>query len=137
MNALQYYVYPNGAQIGGFSGPHEPPLGGLAVSPPPEHADQPWLFPGWGPSPGLAVERETQWRANQMPVARENVTAIEFGDASIPGTAGEWKAFWLALRAWVGGAPGYPASKYRPTAPQGDSDGSERIEDGGTPRVPG
>ena len=62
-------------------------------------------------------EFELSWRATQMPIARDNVTAIEFGDDSIPGTAEDWKAYWLALRAWVDGTEGYPDSTHRPVEP--------------------
>lgn len=61
---------------------------------------------------------ESEWRATQMPIARENVIAIEFGDESIPGTAVDWKAYWLALRSWVDGAEGYPDSANRPVSPK-------------------
>ena len=60
---------------------------------------------------------EVLWRASQMPIARENVTSIEFGDDQIPGTAAEWKTYWLALRGWVEGAEGYPDSTHRPIKP--------------------
>ena len=60
---------------------------------------------------------ENDWRETEMSIARENVTAIEFGDHSIPGTAADWKAYWLALRAWTEGAEGYPDSTHRPVEP--------------------
>ncbi|MBK5541493.1 hypothetical protein JFV28_20510 [Pseudomonas sp. TH05] len=60
---------------------------------------------------------EDVWRAIEMPIARENVTAIEFGDDQIPGTAADWKAYWLALRAWTESAEGYPDSTHRPLKP--------------------
>lgn len=60
---------------------------------------------------------EDAWRAIEMPIARENVTAIEFGDGQIPGTAAQWKAYWLALRAWIEGADGYPDATHRPLKP--------------------
>ena len=60
---------------------------------------------------------EDAWRAIEMPIARENVTAIEFGDDQIPGTAADWKAYWLALRAWTEGAEGYPDATLRPLKP--------------------
>lgn len=60
---------------------------------------------------------EDNWRNAEMPIAQENVTAIEFGDDQIPGTAADWKAYWLALRAWTKGAEGYPDSTHRPVEP--------------------
>ena len=69
------------------------------------------------PTTAQLAEIESSWRATQMPIARENVTAIEFGDDSIPGTAADWKAYWLALRAWIDGADGYPDSTHRPVEP--------------------
>lgn len=66
---------------------------------------------------GVAAKIEDEWRAAEMPIARENVTAIEFGDDTIPGTAAQWKAYWLALRAWTEGAEGYPDATHRPVQP--------------------
>lgn len=65
----------------------------------------------------LAERIEEDWRATEMPIARENVTAIEFGDDQIHGTAADWKAYWLALRAWTEGAEGYPDATHRPVQP--------------------
>lgn len=65
----------------------------------------------------VAAKIEGDWRASEMPVARENVIAIEFGDNSVPGTSAQWKAYWLALRAWLEGAEGYPDSTRRPLKP--------------------
>jgi len=75
----------------------------------------------WGVSETLRWGKlaliEDAWRAIEMPIARENVTAIEFGDDQIPGTAADWKAYWLALRAWTESAEGYPDSTHRPLKP--------------------
>lgn len=60
---------------------------------------------------------EEQWRELQMPIAKNNVTAIEFGEGGIPGTAAQWKAYWLALRKWAADNPDFPDSSKRPVAP--------------------
>lgn len=113
---MKYYIDVNGTYLGGWD--DNPPGDSVEVeAPPPSNADQPWLFPGWGPSPGQLRKVEDDWRAIEMPIARENVTAIEFGDDKIPGTAAQWKAYWLALRAWVEGAEGYPDATQRPLKP--------------------
>lgn len=73
-----------------------------------------------GPPPDLPAYdelAEQAWRTDEMAVALENVTAIDCGDESIPGTATDWKAYWLALRAWKEGAAGYPQSEQRPVRP--------------------
>lgn len=64
-----------------------------------------------------AATTESEWRAAEMQAAQQTVTAIEFGDDSSPGTAADWKAYWLALRAWKEGAEGWPDSAHRPMRP--------------------
>lgn len=114
----KYFINSDGRFVGAFGEGAEPPAGVIEVeSPPPIHADQPWRFPGWGPSPSHTRKVEDEWRTAEMPIARENVTAIEFGDDSIPGKSADWKAYWLALRAWVVGADGYPDPTRRPIKP--------------------
>jgi len=113
---MKFYIDENGKYLGGWD--DNPPDGAIEVDgPPPINADQAWLFPGWGPSLFELRKIEDEWRAIEMPLARENVTAIEFGDDSIPGTAAQWKAYWLALRAWTEGAEGYPDATQRPVQP--------------------
>ena len=60
---------------------------------------------------------ENQWRDSQMPTAQQNVTAIEYGEEGIPGTAQEWQKYWLALRKWTADNPDFPDSSKRPVAP--------------------
>lgn len=68
--------------------------------------------------PALRVA-ENDWRETEMLIARENVTAIEFGDDQIPSTAADWKAYWLALRAWKdGGNSEFPEQSSRPVRPK-------------------
>jgi hypothetical protein len=69
------------------------------------------------PDPQQVAESENEWRTEQMPIALNNVTAIEFGEEGIPGTAQEWKKFWLALRKWTDTNPDFPDSSKRPVAP--------------------
>jgi len=60
---------------------------------------------------------ENTWRDTEMPIAQQNVTALEYGDEYIPGTALQWKKYWLALRKWTADNPDFPDSTKRPVAP--------------------
>ena len=60
---------------------------------------------------------EDSWRDTEMPVAQQNVTAIEYGEEGIPGTAQDWRKYWLALRKWTEINPDFPDSSKRPVAP--------------------
>ncbi len=60
---------------------------------------------------------EVSWREEQMPRAQQNVTAIEYGEEGIPGTAQQWQKYWLALRKWTETNPDFPDSSKRPVAP--------------------
>ena len=61
---------------------------------------------------------ENQWRDSQMPMAQQNVTAIEYGEEGIPGTAQQWQKYWLALRKWTADNPDFPKKESRPIKPQ-------------------
>jgi len=61
---------------------------------------------------------ENAWRNNEMSIAKNNVTAIEFGDDDIKGTSSEWKAYWLVLRKWTDANPDFPDSTKRPVSPE-------------------
>lgn len=63
------------------------------------------------------VSVENAWREEQMPIARNNVTSIQFGEEGVPGTEQQWKDYWLALRKWTPGNPDFPDSSKRPVAP--------------------
>ncbi|WP_156882748.1 hypothetical protein [Pseudomonas sp. CF161] len=112
---VRFYVDSAGTYLGAWNS--DPPEGAIAVPAPDTDGGQIWLFPGWSESSLAKTQIEAAWRAAEMPIARENVTAIEFGDDSIPGTAAQWKAYWLALRAWTEGAEGYPDATHRPVQP--------------------
>lgn len=60
---------------------------------------------------------EIVWRDSEMPKAQQNVTAIEYGEEDIPGTAQQWQKYWLALRKWTADNPDFPDSSKRPVAP--------------------
>ncbi|QVW25369.1 hypothetical protein KJF94_07285 [Pseudomonas hormoni] len=61
---------------------------------------------------------ESVWRDVELPVAKDNVTAIQFEDPdALPGTEAEWKAYWIALRNWKDGNPDYPDLTKRPPRP--------------------
>lgn len=60
---------------------------------------------------------ESAWRDAEMPAAQQNVTAIEYGEEGIPGTAQDWRKYWLALRKWSDTNPDFPDSSKRPVAP--------------------
>ena len=60
---------------------------------------------------------ENAWREAEMPKAQQNVTAIEYGEEDIPGTAQQWQKYWLALRKWTDTNPDFPDSSKRPVAP--------------------
>lgn len=60
---------------------------------------------------------ENDWRDSEMPKAQQNVTAIEYGEEDIPGTAQQWQKYWLALRKWNDTNPDFPDSSKRPVAP--------------------
>ncbi|WP_447892311.1 hypothetical protein [Pseudomonas marginalis] len=65
----------------------------------------------------LQAPIESTWRDTEMPKAQQNVTAIEYGDEDIPGTAQQWQKYWLALRKWTADNPDFPDSSKRPVAP--------------------
>jgi len=60
---------------------------------------------------------ESAWRQAEMPRAQQNVTAIEYGEEDIPGTAQQWQKYWLSLRKWTTDNPDFPDSAKRPVAP--------------------
>lgn len=60
---------------------------------------------------------ENSWRDTEMPIAQQNVTAIEYGEEGIPGTAQQWQKYWLSLRKWTADNPDFPDSSKRPVAP--------------------
>ena len=60
---------------------------------------------------------ENAWRAEQMPLAMEAVTAFQMGEEDISGTEQLWKDYWIALRKWTNTNPDFPDTSKRPIAP--------------------
>lgn len=60
---------------------------------------------------------ELEWRDIEMPKAQQSVTALQYGEEGIPGTAQQWQKYWLALRKWNDTNPDFPDSTKRPVAP--------------------
>ncbi|WP_454843486.1 hypothetical protein [Pseudomonas gorinensis] len=112
---MKYYIDINGQFLGGWD--QDPPDGAIEVENPPEYADQIWISSGWGPSISKASQEESKWRDEQMLTAQQNVTAIDFGSKNVPGSAQEWKDYWLGLLGWTADNPDFPDSSKRPVAP--------------------
>ncbi|CAI8821174.1 Phage tail protein [Pseudomonas sp. IT-P100] len=115
-----HYITTEGIYVGGFGDGATPDDVGLINlgDNPPEYADQVWLFPGWTASPSQLRRAEDVWRDSELPIAKDNVTAIQFEDPdALPGTEAEWKAYWIALRNWKEGNPDYPDLTKRPIRP--------------------
>jgi len=116
---IKHYVDSSGNYVGAFVDGAEPDdhsfisLGENS----PNFWDQVWQFPGWSDSPSQSANREGEWRDTEMPKAQQNVTAIEYGEGDIPGTAQQWQKYWLALRKWTDTNPDFPDSSKRPVAP--------------------
>lgn len=115
-----HFVNTSGEYFGGFddgASPDDESLINLGDNPP-QYADQLWLFPGWTTSPSQIRRIEDDWRDKELPVAKDNVTAIQFNDpGALPGTEAEWKAYWISLRNWKDGHPDYPDITKRPARP--------------------
>ncbi|MBF6029682.1 hypothetical protein ICY20_18185 [Pseudomonas sp. P115] len=60
---------------------------------------------------------ENAWRNEQMPLALENLTAVQLGADDVAGTEKQWKDYWLSLRKWTDTNPDFPDSTKRPVAP--------------------
>ncbi|MGX4728077.1 hypothetical protein [Pseudomonas corrugata] len=112
---MKYYVSVSGVYLGGWE--DFPPDEAIEINPPPEYSDQVWQFPGWSESVSAVVNREVEWRDAEMPKAQQNVTAIEYGEEGIPGTAAQWKVYWLSLRKWTEANPDFPDATKRPVRP--------------------
>lgn len=122
------YIRPDGTFVGNYDGEALPDAAAaqpyrvdelieLPADLTPEHSDQIWHFPGWGPSLFVEKSREVIWRSEEAPDARNKVIAFQMGASDLPGTEQEWKDYWLGLYKWTEGNPDFPDSTKRPVAP--------------------
>lgn len=70
------------------------------------------------PTPNQLIAIEDQWREEQMIRIANQLLMIEDEDPEAEsGTARQWRDYRIALRAWVQGREGFPASINRPVSP--------------------
>lgn len=116
-----HYIDASGNYLGGWD--MGPPEGAIEVPHPPEYADQPWLFPGWGPSPSQLQIAESKWQAAEVVAISEQLDALEEAEAGespvdlLPGTRTQWLKYRGQVRNWKEGAEHYPDSDHRPIRP--------------------
>lgn len=130
----KFYVTADGVYQGSVSSPpgdwtfYDVPADWIEVPDGPPYADQPWLFPGWGPSPSLMIQTEDLWRVAELVVIADQLLALEEAESSIengepvpedllPGTRSQWLSFRTKVRAWKVGAVNFPNSAFRPVRP--------------------
>ena len=122
---MEFYYLEDGSVVGSYNG--------MPYNFHPEATPEQWIWFQGQLLEGLATEVpkpadpepgqvdysliENQWRDIEMPKAQQNVTAIEYGEEDIPGTAQQWQKYWLALRKWTDSNPDFPDSSKRPVAP--------------------
>lgn len=122
---MNFYYLKDGSAVG--------ELNGLPYNFHPEATPEQWAWfkeqlgngllvetpmpPDPDPDPMDPAVLENAWRESEMPKAQQNVTAIEYGEEGIPGTAQQWQKYWLALRKWAETNPDFPDSSKRPVAP--------------------
>lgn len=118
----KYLIDDRGRYIGAFGEGVELPEG-VEVDCPPDNADQPWLFPGWGGSPSALKAVEEEWRAKQEISIESQLDALEEADAGAeptdlqPGTRAQWLQYRGQVRNWKEGAAHYPDPGNRPVRP--------------------
>lgn len=121
--STRYVVDRQGKYLGGFGEGAPLPENSIEVAEPPESADQPWLFPAWGPSPGRARLVENEWRDAELAVIAAQLDAIEESESGsppvdlLPGSRGGWLKYRGLVRNWVEGNEGYPNINQRPQRP--------------------
>ena len=121
--STRYVIDKQGKYIGGFGEGVLVPPDSIEVAAPPDSADQPWLFPGWGPSPRRARMTEDDWRDAELLVIATQLDAIEEAEAGtppvdlLPGSRGGWLKYRGLVRNWVEGKEEYPDIGRRPLRP--------------------
>ena len=76
-----------------------------------------YIPPPYVPTAQELADTENQWRDEQMPKAKDTVTAIEYGEDGILGTAQQWQMYWRELRKWTDTNPDFPDIAKRPVQP--------------------
>lgn len=120
----KFYVIASGAYQGSWaSAPDTPdfydvPADFIEVPAGPDYADQLWLFPGWGPSRAAAAQIESAWQESEMAIIADQLLMIDDDDPlALPGTASQWKAYRIKVRAWKEGNTDFPDQTKRPVRP--------------------
>lgn len=121
--STSYVVDKKGKYLGAFGEGVSQPADCIEVAEPPESADQPWLFPGWGPSPARARRAEESWRDVELSIIAGQLQALEEAEAGVPpedllpGARSGWLKYRGLVRNWVDGQDGYPSVSQRPVRP--------------------
>lgn len=119
------FVDQNGVFMGWFASPPEDhtfydvPEDWIEV-PWPEAGDQVWNFEtqSWGESPSAALNREKQWREEEMEFIADQLLRIQDDDpTALAGTDRQWRDYRILVRAWVEGFVGFPDPTLRPVRP--------------------
>lgn len=115
----RFYVAEDGAFLGSWVDAPDAPPGGVEVPFGPEWADQVWSFDteSYGPSLVGSAAAEDAWRESELLLIAEQLLMIEDADpAAAPGTAAQWRAYRVAVRAWKAGNGDFPFGT-RPISP--------------------
>ncbi len=119
----RYWVLSDGSYIGATNGlPAEDVLPEwIEVFTPPAYADQIWDFTNsvWLPySLMQSTNTENAWRDAELPIIADQLLMIEDEDPNaLPGTAAQWRAYRVQVRAWKVGNTHFPNNNSRPTRP--------------------
>ncbi len=116
----RWWVTAEGAYIISTSGPEsEIESSWIEVPFGPEYWDQVWSFEteSYGPSTHAATMIEDAWRDAEMAAIAEQLLMLEDEDPNaLPGTAAQWRAYRIQVRAWKTGNADFPFGA-RPTSP--------------------
>ncbi|WP_374979001.1 hypothetical protein PSGK_18810 [Pseudomonas solani] len=85
----------------------------------PDYWDQVWDFEieAYGPSTFSATQTEDAWRDAELATIAEQLLMLEDEDPNaLPGTAAQWRAYRIQVRAWKTGNADFPFGA-RPTPP--------------------
>lgn len=113
-----YYILPDGTHLGFYD--YTPPYPDAIQVPAPASSDQVWDFvtQTWGRSLFLDGQVEDAWRDAEMAVIAEQLLMLEDEDPlALPGTAAQWRAYRILVRAWKEGNVNFPNIESRPVRP--------------------